>query len=346
MSFNDRDVDWKEDASEAELHGQKNLEGDIREKVTHSEWLGCGIIGSVKGVHYGTWKSNPACLVLLQFTFRAKSGPLRLKRANVHLSFRSDPDPSSKSAEPWLYIFSPRKIYGTPYLEERKWAIEVGMQTSISAGPLSLLSLSGPHVKATQEVTLPKEQRLKIVGQPWSERRRQQPHQVLYSIEEAANLGYGIPDTLNVGIVVGYNGPFQATVEVSAKTGVGVPIFAPPWSKDDPLLFNTVTEKGTIPTKEFDKLDDVDWMRLVPYVEEWKVGCPKITERNLNLYANIAYQNVLVGIQIIYHGLRSHFEKSVITIEDGQHSSAQPLWCPRKLGNSTIPKMKTLVNRM
>ena len=271
MSFDDRETQFVEDTSEVELSGQTNLTEDIRTKVTHSELLGCGVIGSVRGVHYGTWKDKPSCLVLLQFTFRSKAGALRLKSADLHVSFQKQSSAGTPSVTegPRLENFSPRKIYGTPVTEHRKWTYEFSAQANIGAGLVS----AGPTASIERESAFLVEHRLKIVGQPWSDRRREEPHQVLWSVQEASKTGYGIPDTLNTGIVISYNGPFQATVEVSAKLGVGIPIYTPPWSKDDPLLFNGTTEKGSPPSnREFDQLTESDWARLVPYSSEWEVS--------------------------------------------------------------------------
>ncbi|RMZ88483.1 hypothetical protein DV736_g4286, partial [Chaetothyriales sp. CBS 134916] len=266
-NFEDRNSDFVEDTTKAELSGQLNLGQETRTKITHSEFLGCGIIGSVKGVHYGSWKDQSACLILMQFNFRSSSGFLRLKRAELYISFTKDMSKAPDSNDPTLCVFSPRKIYGKPHTEERRWTFEIGFQTSVSAGPAS----AGLSAATTRESAYTRDHRLKISGEPWAERRMAEMHQVIWSVEEAGKTAYGIPDVLNIGIVVAYNGPFQAKVEVKATTGANVPICTPPWSKDDPLLFDTITTKGSAPsTLEFNELGDAEWATLVPYLDEWQ----------------------------------------------------------------------------
>jgi hypothetical protein len=266
--FESRNVELVEDTEATELSGQQNYDNDIRTKITHQESFGCGVIGSVRGVSYGTWKNDPACLVLFTFNFRSGKSALRIKSAEISVSFHTDSNTAATSPndEPILRNFSPRKIFGIPHAEKRDWKYEISLQCNIPSISLAPTAMTGGSSSYT------KDHRLQIIGQPWSDRKRQEPHQVLWTIREAEKTEYGIPDELNMGIVIGYMSPFQAIVEVSAKLGMGLPVCAPPWSKDAPLLFNTTTMKGEpMRTREFDKLGDEDWKIIAPYVEEWRV---------------------------------------------------------------------------
>lgn len=268
VSFGGREVDWVEDPEGVTL-GQVNTDDRTRDKITHSEFLGCGIIGSVEGVHYGTWEDKPACLVLMQFLFRSNTGFLRLKRADLTICFHEGADQILRSETPSICLFSPRKIYGDPHPETRKWTADMGITMGFDSGAVSV----GPNVSMARESEITKEHRLQIKGKLWGRRKSSVKDKIQWELEEAKKMNYGIPDIFNIGLVVLYNGPFQATVNVRATTAASVPITCPPWSKDDPLLFDTRTTKGkTLPKTKFEELLEEDWRKLVPHDEEWQVS--------------------------------------------------------------------------
>ena len=99
---------------------------------------------------------------------------------------------------------------------------------------------------------------------PWSSEEQEKDHQVLWKIREIGPSGDGIIGELNLAVVVEYQNPFQAVVEVEANTAFGRPCFSTPWAKDDPLLFDGITGKGTLPpTTDFDTLTEANWAAFI-----------------------------------------------------------------------------------
>ena len=261
-TFDKRDVEWVEDPEGATL-GQVNTDDSTRKKITHTEFVGCGITGSVEGVHYGTWEDKSACLVLMQFVFWSNTGFLRLKRADLTITFLEGVDQASGSETPAVCLF------GLPHPETRKWTADMGITAGVALGAFSV----GPHASMARESEITKEHRLRIEGKLYGRPKSSVKDKVQWRLQEAEKMGYGIPDIFNVGVVVSYNGPFQATVNVKATTAASIPITCPPWSKDQPLLFDTRTVKGKkLSTTKFEELLEADWRKLVPHDEEWEVS--------------------------------------------------------------------------
>src|SRR5947207_15696297 len=77
----------------------------------------------------------------------------------------------------------------------------------------------------------------------------------------------GICESINLSAIVTFSGPFKATVEVEATTGLGFKVRNTPWSRDDPLLFDGRTSKGRQPQlgPEFNKLSDQGWINHIVY---------------------------------------------------------------------------------
>jgi hypothetical protein len=109
---------------------------------------------------------------------------------------------------------------------------------------------------------------LEIKGLDQMTRKRKQPHIVVWTAAEDGLLKSGIPDELNLAVVVGYDGAFQANVVARVDTPLMDGLYGNVWSKDDPLLFLPPFGKGDLPLTNglFDKLSDDDWRALTPYL--------------------------------------------------------------------------------
>ena len=265
LSYLPRNSDFEKDTGAGELQGLKNLGDDIRLKVTHIESLGLGIIGTVQVVSYGTWEDQPACLVGLRINQRRSASASAFRRIEIIVS--CDVWSSQSSGQhPVLRNFSPREHRVRLNHEHGSWAWEP-LQRSWIANPSHLES---SHAAGTSELqTIPG-----VSGTPWSSKRRMAPHQILWTVESGAQGQWQIPDQLDFAFVVQYDSTFKATVEVSAKTKVGLPFpfVTLPWSKDDPLLFNGRSQIGKRHrTRRFDLMSDQDWADLALYLPEWHV---------------------------------------------------------------------------
>ncbi|KAG7009638.1 hypothetical protein G7Y79_00002g007530 [Physcia stellaris] len=258
-SYLTRDTDFIKDHGAGEL-GLKNASDDIRVKATHIESLGLGIMGTVQLVSYGTWEGKPACLTILQFNHRGTTSASAFRRIEILVS--CEPWISqSLDRQPVLRNFSPRRqlvrldhdrgIWGWDALQ-RSWA----SNESTSDPALVNLTQSAPSIS----------------GSAWSNRRRMKLHQISWIIDSGNKEQWQVPDRLRFAFVVQYYSTFKATIEINAKTRLGLPfpLIALPWSKDDPLLFNGKTQIGRFAyTPSFDQLLDIHWAKLAPYLPEW-----------------------------------------------------------------------------
>ncbi|KAL9566313.1 hypothetical protein ACKAV7_009672 [Fusarium commune] len=193
--------------------GQHNVDdASTRTKITHIDFLGLGVIGSVCSVAYGTWRDSPshpttpAALLVMQFDFKAGSGPLRYKKAEISISFKGQ---KSGASRPVIHQFFPTST-------------KPRSSQSASRKSASLLPLD-PFIWPPDEFI--------IRGQTWESKGAQEPDEVMWNINETHGMTH--------------QGPFQATVEVEATTAFSlIKISNNPWSRDDPLLFDCVTDKG------------------------------------------------------------------------------------------------------
>ena len=81
----------------------------------------------------------------------------------------------------------------------------------------------------------------------------------------------GIPDRLNVAVVVEREGAFIASVEVTVDTPVSNGAFSHPWAKNRPAAFVPGILMGAQPrTNKFDELTEEEWRRLIPFEDEWE----------------------------------------------------------------------------
>lgn len=105
----------------------------------------------------------------------------------------------------------------------------------------------------------------KISGRQWSSKDRKDDHQVFWNIREVGNTGSGLPDEVYLAAVVEHHGPFQGIVQVDAKSIAGSRFLNSPWSADDPLLFDGITQKGQSSVKvELDNiLAEEEWLRYI-----------------------------------------------------------------------------------
>jgi hypothetical protein len=168
----------------------------------------------------------------MQFDFKAGSGPLRYKSAEISISFKGQKPGASHPVIHQLFPTSTKSRSSQP--ASRKSA--------------SILS-SDPFIWPPDEFV--------IRGKTWSSKGAQEPDEVIWNINETHGSKFGICEPVKLGLIVTHQGPFQATVEVEATTAFSlIKISNTPWSRDDPLLFDCVTHKGRpLPGTELNGLD-------------------------------------------------------------------------------------------
>ncbi|KAF4334524.1 hypothetical protein FBEOM_11641 [Fusarium beomiforme] len=184
--------------------GQHNVDDTkTRTKITHLGFLGFGVIGSVCSVAYGIWRDSPgsppapAALVVIQFDFRAGSGVLRYKSAEISVSF--------KERRPGSNHPIVRQLFPTRNVS----------RSSLTASRSSTSMLSSDHFIWPPDEFI-------IRGKTRSDKCVQEPDEAIWNINETHGMTY--------------QGPFQATVEVEATTALSlIKISNTPWSRDDPI---------------------------------------------------------------------------------------------------------------
>ncbi|KAF4633411.1 hypothetical protein G7Y89_g4705 [Cudoniella acicularis] len=189
-----------------ELGGEKNDNEETRDKITHIEAYGRSVIGSMTRVSFGSFNSATACLLCMRFTFRYKKDSiLRFKKAEIIVKFDKRADSSLSSAkEPVVHVFAPRKVCGKPTEEAKKFNYEVSLQSSLSIGPVT----AGPTISMGSESLFKKEHKLEIKGLDQMMRKQKQPHIVIWTAIEDDLAKSGIPDELNLAVVVEHDGDF------------------------------------------------------------------------------------------------------------------------------------------
>lgn len=98
-----------------------------------------------------------------------------------------------------------------------------------------------------------------------------------WDIKENKRSKEGIPDRLNIGVVVSRpeeegKGAFSATVDVVVDTPVWSGGLSSPWEKRRPAVFVPGVEVGEWREKSrrFEELSERDWRELVPFEGEWE----------------------------------------------------------------------------
>jgi len=234
-----------------------------------------GVRGMVINVAHGTFHSRPASLIVFSFALRSGDHGFRFKNANVKITFGKHPSEPPTHVNPAILKFAPRKIYGLPTVEGKRNRIGGEISLQVPAGPLTV----GPTISGEKESEFEKEHRFKTVGNYWSSKHGVDWDIVYWDVKENKKTKHGIPDRLNVALVVEREGTFTANVEVTVDTPIVNGVFAFPWSKNSPVAFTPSVAMGEQPrTDKFDELTDADWRTMIPYEEEWE---NKFTEETL-----------------------------------------------------------------
>ncbi len=240
-------------------------------KVTHIDIFPplskAGVRGLVTNVSHGTFDSRPASLIVFSFSLRSGGHAFRFQNANVKIEFAKHPAAKAQDVNPAIIKFAPRKVYGLPTVEHKKNRVGGEFTLQVPAGPLTI----GPTASFERESEFEKEYRFKTQGNFWSSKNGTNWDIVYWDMKENRRTNGGIPDMLNVAVVVEREGPFVATVEVTVDTPVVNGAFSYPWTKNNPATFVPGVVMGKQPrTGRFEELSDEDWRALIPYEDEWE----------------------------------------------------------------------------
>ncbi|EMT74712.1 Protein SERAC1 [Fusarium odoratissimum] len=218
--------------------GQRNQnDTDTRTKITHIELFGNGIIGTVVSLAYGTWQGQPAALLVLLFSLRGReNGYLRVRRAQISITFRSrtpgDSYPVVRLIQPSSKRVPDSGAAGTPN--------------------------GAPDVRASSPFAPWTQGPFAIKASPWSEKSQSELHQVLMELALPRGSPPNICESIPVATVLTFSSPFVAFVKAEADLPAPIrKLRAFPWSKDDPVLFDGITPKGRgVASTDFSRLGD------------------------------------------------------------------------------------------
>lgn len=185
-------------------------------KVVHKDiapfLTDAGVRGLVTNVSHGTYNGKPATLAVFSFSFRSGEHGFRFKNANIKIQFSRHPSSRPGEMNPAIIKFAPRKIYGLPTKEGRKNIVGGQLSLQIPAGPLTV----GPTANYERESKWEQTHRYKTVGNFWSSKYGTDWDIVYWDMKENKRTKEGIPDRLNVGVVVEREegASFTASVDV------------------------------------------------------------------------------------------------------------------------------------
>jgi hypothetical protein len=220
-SWQPRDCDFDEDGASSNLSARHNVDGaSTRQKITHIEILGYGVIGSVCSVAYGKWGEQLAALLVMTFRFQDKAGLRRYKSAKVSVCFEAQ-TPGQSPVVRSLYPKDNRQVPHLPATSDEH--------------------AETPDVWPLQDYT--------VRGQSWSNEEQEETNELEWTLRESDKARSGICQPISLAAVVTFSGPFRAIVDVRATTAVGLKVRRFPWSPDDPVLFDGVTSTGALPKK-------------------------------------------------------------------------------------------------
>ena len=159
----------------SDILAQHNFDSSTRSKITHIEFFGLGLVGSVCSVTYGTWSNTPAAILVMQFDFRAGDGFLRYKKAEVSISFEPQ---STTDVYPAVRRFFPT--------------------TNRVRGKLS--ELEGSTLSSGYLVWPPDE--FVIRGRSWYGKDSQDQNEVFWTLNDTCGAKFGICEPIKLAVVV------------------------------------------------------------------------------------------------------------------------------------------------
>lgn len=272
LSHRPRDVDFRTVVNSGELGSQRNTGQETRTKVTHQDFSGSGLMATITRLCYGTYNEKKACLIVVQFSFHWSKDDHKFKRVEAEISFRARPQrfgfSSQKTQVPVVRNLCPRKAYGKPNTNGKKWFISVEQLCDVPTsadGVHRVKDNLGPK-KAFEE-----DHRVEIVGRRWSDSRRVDFHKACWTVREIGKPSFGIPDKFDLAVLVEYEDDFEADVRVTVDVPLHRKLQGFPWPVDDPILF-TSKSKGSVigrsfSNTQFEKLTDDDWGSLISGLE-------------------------------------------------------------------------------
>ena len=228
----------------------------------------CGARSKVTHLQHGICGGKPASLICFRLFFRFDSSSSRFTKTEVKVSFerQESQEPASGPSElPLVAKFAPVHVRGRVTEAAISQKMSTSLDASIAPTAASIFGI-GPSIGYERVRDFKKEYSMEIKGIPWPSGDEDVENMVIWKVAENARQADGIPNELNVAVVVQHDGkPFHGVVEILTWTKSGVKLFGWPWPKPNPLVFRpTVSIGPPIDVATFDDLTDEQLYGLVP----------------------------------------------------------------------------------
>lgn len=258
-----------EEEDEPELGPQRNDDEKPRSNILLKRLGKTNVIGTLRPVEYGRFGDRRATLVRMNFILRSPViDNLRWIRGQVQVTFKPRiSDTTTPRMDPEVVKFGPRKYFDIPSTETHERHYEIELSASGGGG----VAQAGASARLGGSQSLARSFRLSIVGLP--DKSDKTWNKVGWVIQENSSQKDGIPDELDIAMVVAYDHPFNAEVKVEVTTNHGITLFGWPWRADDPVFFDPPDPalNGPTPVTQFDQLTDEEWARMLCLHTQWQV---------------------------------------------------------------------------
>ena len=240
---------------------------------------GMGIRSTVTHLEQGNYEAKPASLIALNtyFLFDSTSGKSRFAKAEIRIVFKLHGDGGNVKSQapqslpiPKVIRFCPVLIQGRPTRVAIHNSVDAKVEASLAPAVASIAGVGLSKGYSLSE-KFDKDFQTTIKGKPWSvcddDIGDEVDNAVIWQVMENASIGGGIPDELNLAVLVQHDGrPLQATVEIKVWTKAGVRLFGWPWPRPNPLTFRPSVSLGKrLGLTTFENLENWHWAQLAPY---------------------------------------------------------------------------------
>ncbi|KAK6513705.1 hypothetical protein TWF506_008144 [Arthrobotrys conoides] len=252
-------IDEKDQLAFRPPASRNHLGSITRDTVTELEISKTYLSARVTQVSYGTYKSRPAAIIVLDFVFHSSDHRRqRFKDATIEIDFTQEGglgrvgDAETTAVVPVsIAQFAPRLIYGEKKAEEVTWGLDLSVGANLVAGPASLEIANSAVYR---ESKYSRDHRLVIEGSA----RGSGPTRLVWSIQERKH--DGIPPQFTTAFMVFHPRGLKFSARMNVKASIGFSLDPRRWKiflpNDDRMYFHDQHPKGPdVADREFDKMD-------------------------------------------------------------------------------------------
>ncbi|KAK3054725.1 hypothetical protein LTR09_004454 [Extremus antarcticus] len=267
-------------------------EGRInRMLVTHDAIRDTSFSATLQRVHYGTYQSRPACLVVLDCAFHFP--PRALSRyicASIKLAFRHATDPTDPkvrspdvSHDPAVVNLAPKEVYGIVTTVEQKYVRDVTIPLMFES-PIGLSTGIEGHIGTERSGT--QDNRMELHGCLLYSDDHDEAYGAAWSMYENPAHRDGILRSLRLALVLCHAVAQPMWMKVIVKPSVQFSVNPERWfgknevfatllqKNDEPVLLDGKTSKSSDGTQisynEFSS-GKFPWMKVLWWPEEYKM---------------------------------------------------------------------------